>query len=267
MNKLLKQLLLSVLLVLLPIGGMWAQSCRIQQSVAFEQSEVLKYKINFKWGIFRGKLADVTLASGPMSNGQYFSQLTMRTVGMADSFFAMRDTLETLYGSNMLPRRFEKRIDDKGYRAEDVITFNYSGSQVRARSKQTVNGNLELDTTFLMNNAQAEVVDLLSTLALLRTYDFVNTSDVAPVKALVPLGREKHLVEYRFIGVERVQMPDGSKRQAMKISLNINEKNFKKKNNSVTVWLTRDKEQVPVRIISDLSIGAAVVELVNHTKR
>lgn len=267
MNKYLKRLSIVVFIALLPIVGLWAQSARIQKSAAFEQKEVMKYKVSFKWGLLRGKLADVTLTMGPTNGGQYFNQLTMRTVGMAETFYSMRDTLETLYGANKLPRRFEKRINDKGYRAEDVVTFNYGGSQVRVQCKQTVNGELELDTVQYLNGEKAEVIDLLSTLVMLRTFDFVNTNHVAPVKVWVPLGGEKHLVEYNFEGVEIIPMPDGTKRQAMKISLNINEKNFKKKNNSVTAWLTRDKEQVPVRIVSEISFGAAVIELVSYNKR
>lgn len=267
MNKHSKQLLIVVLLMLLPVAGLWAQSDRLQSSAAFQHKEVIKYKVSFKWGLLRGKLADVTWTTGSASGGQYFSQLIMRTTGVAETFYPMRDTLETLYAPNKLPRRFEKRINDDGYRAQDVITFNYNGSQVRAQSKQTVNGNIELDTMLVLSRANGEVVDLLSTLAILRTYDFVNTSNVPPMRTLVPLAGDKHLVEYVFEGVESIQMPDGTKRQAMKISLNVNDKNFKKNRNSVTVWLTRDKEQVPVKIVSEISIGAAVIDLVSYTKR
>ena len=267
MNIRSKQLLIIVLLALLPIGGMWAQSARIQRSAAFERKEVMKYKVSFKWGLLRGKLANITLTSGSASGGQYFSQLTLRTTGMAETFYPMRDTLETLYGANKLPRRFEKRINDDGYRAQDVITFTYNGDQVRAQSKQTVNGNLEIDTTLYLSSANAEVIDMLSTLMLLRTYDFVNTDNVAPVRVYIPLGADKHLVEYVYDGVERIQMPDGTKRQAMKININVNDKNFKKKRNSVTAWITRDKEQVPVKVVSEISIGSAVIDLVSYTKR
>lgn len=62
-------------------------------------------------------------------------------------------------------------------------------------------------------------------------------------------------------------MPDGTKRQAMKININVNDKNFKKKRNSVTAWITRDKEQVPVKVVSEISIGSAVIDLVSYTKR
>lgn len=267
MNKHSKLLAIVILLILMPIAGMWAQSVRLQRSVAFEQQEVMKYKVSFKWGILRGKLADVIHTFGPTSGGQYFSQLTMRTTGMAETFYPMRDTLETLYGSNKLPRRFEKRINDNGYRAVDVLTFNYSNGQARVQSKQVINGDLALDTTLLLSTANAEVIDLLSTLAMLRTYDFVNTSGVPSMKVQIPLGADKFVVEYVFEGVEIIQMPDGGKRQAMKINLHVNEKSFKKKRNSVTVWLTRDKDQVPVKIVSELSIGSAVINLVSHTKR
>lgn len=244
-----------------------AQSSRVQRSVALERSEQLRYRISFKWGIIRGKLANVTLTNAPVSGGQHFSQLVMSTTGLAESVYSMRDTLETLYGANKLPKRFEKRVLDDGFYSQNVMTYTYHNDDVRVSSRQYDNGEKVTDTLMIIRSDKSEVLDLLSTLALLRTYDFVNVTSVPSVKAVVSLGDAKYNIVYVFGGVETLQLLDGSKRQTMKINININEKNFKKKRNSVTVWLTRDKDLIPVKIVSDISIGAAVIELESYSKR
>lgn len=62
-------------------------------------------------------------------------------------------------------------------------------------------------------------------------------------------------------------MPDGSTSEAMIIDLNINDEAFKKKSSSVQVWLTRDEQQIPVKIHAELSVGYVVVELVSYNIR
>lgn len=258
--------LISIALVgLLFVTSASAQTNRLQKSAVFNQNEELQYSINFKWGILNGKLAQATITNRETRDGQYFSQLVMRTINLADTFYPMRDTLETLYNVNKLPRRFEKRINDNGYRATDVSTYTYSSNSITVKNTQTVNGSHASDTTMVFNHSNNnEVLDLLSTLALLRTYDFVNSSKAPDMRATVTLAKDKANIVYRMLGNESITMPDGTRRQAMKIAIQVDDKNFNKGKNAVIVWLTRDKAQIPVKIQADLKIGAALVQLTSY---
>ncbi|MDO5017140.1 MAG: DUF3108 domain-containing protein [Porphyromonas sp.] len=248
-------------------GTALSAQTKLQESSGFNQNEVIQYRINFTWGIFKGKLGDVTITNRETKDGQFFSQLIMHTTKFADNFYSVRDTLETLYSADRLPKRFEKRINENKYIANDVSTFSYYPKSIKVKNVQHANGELRVDTTMTFSRGSKEVIDLLSTLALLRTYDFVNASDTSVTKAVVPLAKNNTDVEYYFRGVESIPMPDGKKAQTLVVSIKVNDKSFKEGRDAVTVWLTRDKYLVPVKIKADLKIGAAVVDLVSYTKQ
>lgn len=243
------------------------QTSVLSHSATFTSNEELHYKISFKWGIVRGRIGYVTITNRATKGGQYFSQLLMRTTGIAETFYSMRDTLETLYGVDKMPLRFEKRINDKGYYSEDISTFSYTSRQVKVNNRQKVKGEICIDTTFVFNRSNKAIIDLLSSLAMVRTYDFVSPSEGRSMRAVVPLADTKTDIEYVFKGFETIMMPDGSQKQAMKIGINVEDKNFNTNKNSVIVWLTRDKAQIPVRLQAELAIGAAVVELTDYYKK
>lgn len=266
-HKLLFALAFMALCFALPIRA-YGQSSRLAQSATFTTNiEELHYKISFKWGILTGKIGEASVVTRTAGSGQYFSKLTMRTTGLADKFYAMRDTLETLYSAKKLPMRFEKRIDDNGFISSDIGTFVYSPAQTKVVNKQSIGGEEVLDTTLVYKQSERVIVDLLSTIALVRTYDYVNVEEVKPMKVIVPLADKSVYLEYLFKGTEQIEMPDGTQRQAMKVVLNVNDKNFSTSKNSMVVWLTRDKEQVPVKIRADLAVGAAVVDLVRSYRK
>ena len=250
---------------LLSIGG-WSQTSRLPNSATFTNEEELYYSINFQWGLVRGKLAEASITNKKTRDGQYFSQLLMRTTSLADTFYPMRDTLETLYSAQELPLRFEKRVNDNGYIANDVSTYNYSLTTISVKNTQNVNGTIEVDTTMFFKRTDVEVLDLLSTLTLLRTIDYVNPTKVAPIKAVVSLGNENVGIEYQILGTETVSMPDGTKRQAIKVGIRVDNSTFRKGRNAILVWLTRDQNLVPVRIKAELKIGAAYLQLTSYKK-
>lgn len=84
----------------------------ISESQIFKKNETFCYTLDFRWGFIRGKVGEATLTNRMVNGGQYFSQLYFRTRGIGDTFFKIRDTLETLYSAEKLPLRFEKRINE-----------------------------------------------------------------------------------------------------------------------------------------------------------
>lgn len=216
--------------------------------------------------MIKGKLAEASITNRQTRDGQYFSQLLMRTTSLADTFYPMRDTLETLYSAQKLPLRFEKRVNENGYVSNDISTYTYSPSTISVKNTQNANGEVTVDTTMFFKRSEVELVDLLSTLALLRTFDYVNTAKASPIKATVSLGKDKVSLEYQMLGTETVSMPDGTKRQAMKIGIRVDDKTFKKNRSAIIVWLTRDRDQVPVRIKAELRIGSANLQLTSYKR-
>lgn len=259
---------LIALLALLSFTKLSAQKSDLSKSAIFKSSESFEYKVSFKWGIIRGKVGEAKLTNSKASNGsQYFSQLHFRTTGLGDTFYRMRDTLETLYSAQKLPLRYEKRVEEKGFIQRDEVSFSYSGNKVNATSRVVRPSEVLLDTLYVFDSSEYQVIDLLSTLALVRTYNPSEVTSVPTKRVAIPSGHDIVYLEYEFRGTDSVKMPDGSTSEAMIIDLNINDEAFKKKSSSVQVWLTRDEQQIPVKIHAELSVGYVVVELVSYNIR
>lgn len=245
-----------------------AQKADITSSAAFNANERFEYNVSFKWGVVRGKVGDAYISNRKTNNGtQYFTQLLFRTTGLGDTFYRMRDTLETLYSAQKMPLRFEKRINEKNFIRTDEVSFTHYKDHVNAKSRVLRPSGVELDTLYVLDNTKYQVIDLLSTLALVRSYDHTQNSGVSNKRVAIPIGKDIIYLEYEYKGTESVKMPDGSTRNAMLIYLHVNDKAFKEKNGSVKVWVTQDREQIPVKIQAQLAVGYAVVDLVSYSQR
>lgn len=235
-------------------------------SPAFDSDETFEYKLIFKWGVIRGKVGVAKLYNKKINSGQqYFSKMTFRSVGIGDAFYSLRDTFETLYSSNRRPLRFEKRVNDNGYIMVDEISFKHTPSIVRASVKAYVPDKVKVDTLYTYNPNEIEVVDMLSTLAFVRGFDLTNPeASINGKRIVIPIGRSQVYTECQYGGTEILKKPDGSKVEAVIIILNIQDEAFETQKDSVKVWVSRDEDQLPLRVTGNLKVGRVVVELTSY---
>lgn len=237
----------------------------IRDSRIFESNETLIYDLDFRWGLIRGRVGEAILTNRSTSNGQYFSQLLFRTRGIGDTFFKVRDTLETLYSAQKLPLRFEKRIDEGGYRFHDIVTFTHlPDNRARVYVRAAEPDRVHTDSTYYVSTSEAEVIDMLSALAYLRSFDHKKIERGFLNRFLIPIGKDLVHGDYEFGGYENIKMPDGSSTEAIKIYFNIKDESFSQTSRSIEAWVTNDEKLIPVKIIAKLSIGRVVCSLTNY---
>lgn len=237
----------------------------LASSKSFDNDESIQYKLVFKLGVIRGKVGEAILTNKKINSGQqYFSQLVFRTTGVGDAFYTLRDTFETLYSSNRKPLRFEKRVNDKGYMVVDEVSFNHSSNLVRASVKSTANNSVSVDTVYTYNPKEVEVIDLLSSLALVRALDLSNPSSFNGKKVMIPIGRSQALTTCKYAGTEQVKGPNGKKTDSVIVTLNIRDEAFASQNNSVTVWVSNDESKIPLKLMANLKVGKVAVEITSY---
>ncbi|MDN4754779.1 DUF3108 domain-containing protein [Porphyromonadaceae bacterium W3.11] len=238
----------------------------LSSSTVFNNDETFEYKLIFKWGVIRGKVGEAKLYNKKINSGQqYFSKLTFRSVGIGDAFYSLRDTFETLYSSNRKPLRFEKRVNDDGYIMFDEISFKHSPSVIRASVKAYVPDRVKVDTVYTYNPNEIEVVDMLSTLAFVRGFDLTNPeASINGKRIVIPIGRSQVYTECQYGGTEVLKKPDGSKVETVIIILSIQDEAFENKKDAVTVWVSRDEYQIPLKVTGNLKVGRVVVELTSY---
>lgn len=246
-------------------GTSQAQENVLSNSKAFEYKETIQYKLVFRWGIFKGKIGEASLSNSKVNSGQqYFSQLHFKTTGVGDAFYSMRDTLETLYSVDHKPLRFEKRINEKGFAMIDEISFTHSPTIVRATVRALTSTEVKVDTVYTYNPKEVEVFDVLSSLAFVRGFNLSAPELINGKRIVMPIGNSQAFAECSFQGTEEMKMPDGSRVEAVIISMDIKDEVFQTQKNSVMVWVTNDEYRIPVKVTANLKVGSVVVELMSY---
>lgn len=230
-------------------------------SKALAGPEQLNYSVYFTWGIIRGKAGEaVILTRKTRSRDQWFHQLRFRTAGVFETIFPMRDTLETLYAANYQPLRWEKRVNEGGNYLVDEITYTPINDKWRIHSKRYDESGVKIDTAFLVSNKKA-VVDLLSTISLVRNIDPAKVKLGYSVPFIVVIGKTKVDCNVSYSGKDVMQMPSGESIETIRMDLNIQDEAFQNATRSAEIWLTNDERLVPLKIRAKLKIGYAECNL------
>lgn len=239
------QITLLLLLLTFVASESVAQQTMIRNSRIFRGVETMSYSVNFKWGLIRGKVGEATIINRSLANHQHFSQLLFKTWGIGESVYKMRDTLETLYSAEHLPLRFEKRITDEGYRLCDEMTLSYEGNGVKLDLLTKTPTAVMMDSTFYLDNRTIEVIDLLSSMALIRSFDVKNLKVGDKHKFVIPISRDIVYGEMEVARFTPVKVPDGKEVSGIKLYMHIKDKSFTTNKNSIEIYLTRDENLCP----------------------
>lgn len=219
----------------------------------FQSGEWLKYHI--RYGLVKAGEAELEVKSHRSHRGQmaYHMVGTGRTTGMTDWFFPTRDRYETyMDASTMYPLEFIRDIDEGGYTIQRHIYFNQD--QKRARD------TYRTDTVFqLSSNMQ----DIFSAFYFARTLDLSNVKVGDDIEIDVFLDHEHFPFRLRYLGIERVELDDFDV-SCLKFRPIVQEGRVFEEEESMTIWVSNDRNRIPIRLQSELAVGSIKVDLVEY---
>ena len=243
-----------------------AQSNSLKGSKSLGSTETFVYDVRFKWGIVRGKVGQATLSNKPITtSSQYFSQVKFRTTGVGNVVFPTTDTLETLYSSAGLPLRYERRGKERKTYLHEEIVFSHHLSTVDAKINSAWGNYTMADTIHTVSNRGVYVLDLVSTVALVRMIDYASVSKGTKFNISIPLGKSVVFGDARFERFDKAKMPNGQMVDAIVMILNIRDKAFDTSKNSVEVFLSKDDKLLPLLVRAKLKLGYAECTLTDYS--
>lgn len=224
-----------------------------QANSAFKAGEELKFKVKYGW--FKTSEATLsvknsTLDGIPVRHIRGFGKST----GMLDWFFKVRDNFETFIGSqDGLPLKFIRQTSEGGHKKDKMISFNH---QVDSATVHNFKHD-KVSTHFIKDQTQ----DLLSALYALRNKVDENN---------LVVGQEFHLnlffdeenfgFKAKFIG-EEVLDTDFGKVRTLVFRPYVQAERVFKEEESVTIWVSKDKNKIPLKIEADLAVGSLTATL------
>ncbi|MDR0614344.1 MAG: DUF3108 domain-containing protein [Dysgonamonadaceae bacterium] len=232
------------------------------EGTPFGDGEILKYNIRFKWGLVMVKAGTANYAvqgSSYENNSAYKTTLDFRSSPFFDGVFKIRDTLFSYMNTDLEPLYHIRKINEGKTRFQEEVfvidhDVNYTKVRVRRQSAETV----KFDTLLVSDNAG---YDMLSIFAFARTLDYPNLEQNQTFRISSFVGTDKVNITVHFKGQAILEKSESVKYKACRLSVDIGDSAFNETKNAMEIWVSDDKNHIPLKIKAKLKIGAAEADL------
>jgi len=219
---------------------------------AFRPGEVLKFRIHY--GIVDAGEATLEVKNDLQNFGGrecYHVVGTGKSVGAFNWFFKVRDRYESVVDKEaILPWLFIRRVNEGGYIINQNVSFNHYTDSAKSETK----------TISIPDNTQ----DLISSFYYARTIDFTaaKEGDIFQITGylddgIIPLN-------LKFIGRETIESKKG-KFRCIKLRPMLQEGRVFKDQEDMTIWVSDDKNKIPIRVQTDILIGSIKMDLEDYS--
>jgi len=250
MKKLLLVLFLSICVLFLK-----AQS----SGLAFQSGETLQYTGYYNIGFIWVKAAKVSFRT-TLDSDNYSVYSTCASAKAWDWFFKVRDTMSvTGTRCNFLPSKFERVVHEGGYLAHFDYKFDYDKAKITSngfkRKDIFVNKEIKLDTP---------AIDVITFSLSIRNIDFnkYRVGDKIPVRLII--SNEIYNLYIRYKGIENVKLKSGERIECYKIAPMLIKGNTFSGGESMMVWISKDKNRVPVMATAEVVVGSIKAILASY---
>ena len=240
-----RALTLTLLICVAPIAN--------AQHKAFIPGEKLKYLVYY--GPIKGGEATLEVRKGEYSNKAVnHLYLNGKTIGLANVLYKVDDTYQSFTDTNTdLPYKSIRDIKEGKYRHYSEQIFDHW-----TRTDSAIVYSTKVGKDIAPKNSN----DILSAFYYLRNHvmhDSLSKNDTLVVETY--FSDEIYTMRVRFLGYEDVKTKIGTI-NCIKLSPIVITGRVFKNDDDMTVWLSNDKNYLPVRVRFNIIVGAAYCDLI-----
>ncbi|WP_194767294.1 DUF3108 domain-containing protein [Tamlana sp. I1] len=240
------------LLIILTLGFM--QAGIAQEESAFGVGEWFKFKMSYSsW--FKAGNATLTVKEGEVAGKEVYHVVGKGwTTGMIKWFFEVEDLYESYFDKQtIMPYKFVRKIDEGGHTKNLVIDFD------QKNNKAYVN-DLKHNTKKVIDT-KPNIQDMVSTFYYLRNKLDTKALKVGhEVKIDMFFDDENYGFKLKYLGEETI-ITDFGPIRSLKFRPYVMAGRVFKEEESLTLWVSKDKNKVPLRIKADLAVGSLRADL------
>lgn len=215
---------------------------------AFVKGEVLTYRLHY--GIIDAGTAVLEVKNEARNFG---GRSTLHVVGIGrsrgafDWFFKVRDRYESYIDEEaLLPVNFIRHVDEGGYKIDQNHSYNRYKKQVVSDGKVF---DIPVDTQ-----------DMLSAFYYARCIDFSNATIGAIYTINSFVDNQVFPLKIKYMGKETIKT-DFGKVNCIKFRPVIQKGRIFKNEEDLNVWITDDKNRIPIRVQANILIGSVKMDL------
>ncbi len=230
--------------------GLNAQS---NESV-FEPGEWLKFRMHYGW--LNASYATLQVKSAKIEGKEVYHVVGKgKTTGFASIFFKVDDTYESYFDKkDGKPYRFIRKIDEGGYKKDVEINFDHKRDKAILNDKKN-----KKKINFAL---QDSIQDLISAFYYLRNnYEPEDLVKGEAIK-LKLLYDDDGIFDFqlKYLGNETIKTKYG-KVECYKFRPLVQSGRVFKEKESLTLWVSKDENRIPIRIKADLAVGSIKADL------
>ena len=220
------------------------------RNVSFQSGEYMNYRVGYALGLIwiKAGAVEFTVKDVELRGRQAYHVVGEGgTYSFYEWLFRVDDKYETYIDKEtLLPLRFVRKIEEGNYKYFNQVDFDHENN-----SCTSLKGSYKVPDC---------VQDILSAVYVCRNLDFnnVNVNDTIPFNIF--LDNQVYSIYVRYLGKEVVKTKLG-KFRCVKFSPLLIAGTVFEAGEAMKVWVTDDKNKLPIRVESPILFGAVKVEL------
>jgi hypothetical protein len=239
--------------VLLLLSGL--QSADLKKDSAFQEGEWFKFEMSYS-GFLKAGEGTLTV-NDTILNGKPVHHVIGKgwTTGAISWFFKVEDRYESFFDKDTnVPYKFIRKVDEGGHTKDIEIDFNQEEQKAIVKDKK----NNKVTTVATEQNVQ----DMVSAFYYLRNNydtDKIRRGDVVTLNMF--FDEENYGFRLKYLGRQTIKTPFG-KVKTLKFRPYVLAGRVFKEEESLTLWVSADKNKIPLKVKADLAVGSLRADLV-----
>jgi len=221
---------------------------------AFKSGEKVTFKVYYNMGIIWSAAG---IANFTVKDGKYKGKDVYHIVGEGKTlksyewFYKVDDRYESwIDKETLLPLKFYRNVSEGDIKFNSIALFDHENQKVFTDDKSF--------------NTPKCIQDVLSTIYYARNIDYDKYQPGSKIPFSMFLDDKVYNLYIRYMGKEKIKTKYGVF-NTIKIKPLLIEGTIFKDGDKMTVWVSDDKNHIPVRVDSPILIGSIKVDLVEYS--
>ncbi len=233
--------------------------CRVNNN-AFKDGETLTYKLYYNINFIWIGAGTVTFRIDRQGN-KYYARAIGKTYGGYDWIFKVRDTFRSvLDASTLLPIKSTRIVNEGGYTKFDQVNYMRN-----SRLAESTMGKTRQSAKSKMISIDQCVHDILSTMYAFRNTPIESIGRQSKYELDMLLDQKKYPISLTYKGAkDKIKIKGVGNLDTYVFEPKLISGNIFKEDSGMKIWVSRDRNKVPLMIESPISVGKIKAILIDH---
>ena len=234
-------------------------------SLPFQAGEKLRYVVSYNWFVLWTEVGEIEFR---VNQGKVNNQSCLHLAGAGksypfwDVFFNVRDLYQSwVHPQSLLPYAFRREVNEGGYMMDIKYSFQRK-KHVAYTEVEKTNHPLSYDTLAISDST----FDVLSVIFNARKQDYTNCRVNDTLWNEILLDNKIYNVHYVFKGKENIKVKGIGKFRCLHFSVGLISGVMFDKGQMLDLWITDDKNKLPVLIESPIIVGTVKARLISYER-